>query len=300
MQKTLKSLQVDDAKRRHLLSHNPLDCDHKLLSSSPQAQTSMHSQVRRRARSSKGRLHVSFSEDSPSDFPHSEKERGRKLDLLDFGRGVSPTRRLNLNDTGKLNSHELARDLKLGSYECQCLASSTAHKELHKRLADDRKAADSGRNYSSKDAKEALAATWSSCGDFRGQYLQTGSDPESSLKHSSDAKLNSCFCPLSNSTFTSLGDFQSKCRSLLDEKPLEDSQPVSAPLSVARKGQESSVSRSLSPSRVEFKHSRSPTHCSKETNKEASALFRAVEQIGGQWNVSSWLFHIMTCLWAGN
>ncbi|XP_077166046.1 leucine-rich repeat-containing protein 36 [Paroedura picta] len=270
-------MQADDIKGRHFLGHQPLDSEHKLLSSSPQGRTSLHSQVRNRAGSGKGRLHVSFSEDCSSDFSHGEKETGRKLDLLDFGQDASPSR--SLNDGGKLNPHGLTRDLRPSSYECLCFTSSTTHKELLKRLADDRKAADNILNYNSKVAKEALAATRSSCGDFRGQYLEIDSDPESSLKYSSDAKLNSHFLPLSIPPSSSLGDFQPKYRSLLDEMPLEDSQLVSGPLSVAHRGQEPPVSRSLSPSRMNLKHSRSPTHCFKE--------FQCNEQRDGHYRTES-------------
>lgn len=162
--------------------------EHRLLSSSPQARTSLRSPARSRGGSGKGRFHVTFSKDSSSDLSHGEKETGRKLDLFDFGRDVSPTRRLNLNYAGKLHSHGLTRDLRLGSYdESLHLASSAAHRELPKRLADDRKAADSVHNYSSKAVKEALAASRSSCGDFQGQYLV--SDPENSLKHSSGENI---------------------------------------------------------------------------------------------------------------
>ncbi|XP_048371295.1 leucine-rich repeat-containing protein 36 [Sphaerodactylus townsendi] len=254
--------QVDDAKGRHFQSPNPLDSEHKPLSSSPQARSSLCSPVRSRARSGKRACHVSFSE--------GEKETGRKFDMLDIGRDASPTRRQPLNDARKPNSHGVARDLRLDSYECSCLASCTARKEFLKRLADDRKAAADVHNYISKVAKEALAATRSSCGDFLGQYLEMDSDPESSSKHSSDAKLNSYFLPVSNPTSANFGNIHSKCRPLSDEIPPEDSQPASAPapISVARKQQELPVSRSLSPLRVGCRQSRSPTRGFKEANKE--------------------------------
>ncbi|XP_054856217.1 leucine-rich repeat-containing protein 36-like [Eublepharis macularius] len=254
--------QGDDAKGRHFLSHSPLNREHKPLSSSPQAQTSLCPQVRSRAGFAKGRFRVSFSEGSPLDFSHGEKETGRKLDILDLGRDVSPTRRLNPSDPGRTNPQGVARDIRLAS-------SSAAHRELLKRLADDRKAADDVFNYNSKLAKEAMATTRSSCRDFLGQYvdMDSGHD-ETSLKHSSDAKRNSHSLPLSSPTSAGFGDFQSKCRPLSDEILLEDSQPVSAPMSVARKGHESPTSRSLSPLRVELKHSKSPVHCFKEANME--------------------------------
>lgn len=126
---------------------------------------------------------MSFSEDSSSDISPDEKETGQKLDLLDLGQDVSSNRRLNSKDAGKFNSPGLARDLRLGSYESLCLASSTHHRDMHKRLADDRKAANNVHHYNSKVAKEVLAAARSSCRDFRGQYLETDSHPETYLKH---------------------------------------------------------------------------------------------------------------------
>ncbi|XP_060131913.1 leucine-rich repeat-containing protein 36 isoform X4 [Zootoca vivipara] len=72
------------------------------------------------------------------------------------------------------------------------------------------------------------------------------------------------------SASTSFGDFLSKHRSLLSEVSLGNSQSATALTSTSRKGRDPPACRSLSPSRMEFKHTSSqhtpvnPKHCFKE------------------------------------
>ncbi|XP_033014561.1 leucine-rich repeat-containing protein 36 [Lacerta agilis] len=247
---------LDNANARQFLSHNCLDREQKLRSPTAlQAQTSLPSQMKSRAVSGKGKFHVSFSEGSSLDFicPGKRETGNRKVDILDLGRAASPTRRLSLSDdAGKTN-------LRPESYEHLYLPSSANRRELVKRLHDERNektAADDVCNYTSQFANEVLGPARSSCGDFLGQHSEADADHASPLKLSSGS--------------TSFGDFLSKHRSLLSEVSLGNSQSATALTSTSRKGRDPPACRSLSPSRMEFKHTSSqhtpvtPKHCFKE------------------------------------
>lgn len=112
------------------------------------------------------------------DSSRGEQEAGQKLDILDRGRDVSPSRRLNLNDVGT------SRALRVDHREHPPLPSSAAdHRELLNRLQSDRKTMDKVGNCASRYSSETLAASRSSCGDFNlGQRLETDSDHTSPLK----------------------------------------------------------------------------------------------------------------------
>ncbi|XP_060131911.1 leucine-rich repeat-containing protein 36 isoform X2 [Zootoca vivipara] len=247
---------LDNANARQFLSHNSLDREQKLRSPTAlQAQTSLPSQMKSRAVSGKGKFHVSFSEGSSLDFlcPGKRETGNRKVDFLDLGRAASPPRRLSLSDdAGKTN-------LRPESYEHLYSPSSANRRELVKRLHDERNektAADDVCNYTSQFANEVLGPARSSCGDFLGQHSEADADHSSSLKLSSAS--------------TSFGDFLSKHRSLLSEVSLGNSQSATALTSTSRKGRDPPACRSLSPSRMEFKHTSSqhtpvnPKHCFKE------------------------------------
>ncbi|XP_053127512.1 leucine-rich repeat-containing protein 36 isoform X3 [Hemicordylus capensis] len=262
---------LDDSKARLFLSHNPLD--NEPLSSASQAQPSLRSQVRSRASPGKGRCRVSFSEGPSLDFSAGERETGRKLDLLDLGRDVSPARRLHLNDSGKSSRpYEFAhRDLRTESCENLYLPYSTHYRELLKRLHQERKAADEVCSYTSRLANDALASTQSSCGDFLGQPLEAEADYAEALKLRSDAKLGSPFLPFTHPASANLGDFPPK-----HQPPtkvlLENVQPVSTLTSASWKERDPPSCRSLSPSRLDFNHPLgAPKHCFREPSAEQRA-----------------------------